>query len=358
MLVDKYKDRVFAEKITKKIKEVQPDYPIKFMHVCGTHEQIISRYGLRTLLPDNIEIIAGPGCPVCVVPSKEIDEAIYLARDGVILATFGDMIRVPSSEKSLSQVKAEGADVRIVYGPNDAVNIAKRNPSKDVVFFSVGFETTAPTIAAEILKEPPENFSILTAHRLIPPSMELLMGIGDLNIDGFICPGHVATIIGIKPFRLFPETYGMPTVIAGFEPIDVLLSLYLLLSQLKEGKIKVENEYSRSVKEEGNLKALEIMNEVFEIYSTSWRGMGRIPNSGLKVRDDFSRFDARRKYDIRVTESIDIHPGCNCHLVMVGKLYPHECRLFAKACTPQTPKGPCMVSIEGSCRISYKYGRL
>jgi len=320
------------------------------------HEQTISKHGLRTLLPNNVEVIAGPGCPVCVTPSLVLDEAIELARRGVIITAFGDLMMVPATETSLYGLKAEGADVRIVYGPHDAVEIAERNPHRDVVFCAVGFETTAPGVASEILRGVPKNFSIISAHRLIPPAMELLMGVGDLQIDGFICPGHVATIIGMKPFRRFSEAYRMPTIVSGFEPNDVLLSLAMLLKQLRDGEPKCENEYIRTVKEEGNIRAQKIIEEVFDVTTAHWRGIGRVPESGYVLKEEFEEYDAEKRYGLQIKKSVDIHPGCNCHLVMIGKIYPPECKLFGTVCRPEKPYGPCMVSSEGTCRIYYKYG--
>jgi hydrogenase expression/formation protein HypD len=324
------------------------------MHVCGTHEQAITRAGLRTLLPENLELLAGPGCPVCVVPAHDIDEALFLAMDGKIIATYGDMVRVPASKISLADAKAEGANIKIVYGVNDAVKLAQKYPDKEIVFFGVGFETTAPTLAAEIIKEPPKNFSVLTSYRLIPPVMELIMGIGDLHVDGFICPGHVATVIGLKPFLFLPETYSMPTVIAGFEPLDVLLSLLMLLKQLKTTP-RLDNEYSRTVAEEGNIKAQQIMTTVFNTDMVHWRGIGRVPLSGFHLKEEFSEYNARKKFDIDIENSIDIRPGCSCHLVIIGKLQPDQCPLYGDQCTPIHPYGPCMVSHEGTCNIFYRY---
>ncbi len=355
-MLQAYRDKALAEKAAKAIRKLAPEGKIKFMHVCGTHEQTITRFGLRSLLPENIEIIPGPGCPVCVTPAKDIDIAIELAKQGKTIAIYGDMFRVPGSRSSLNKEKAKGGDVRIVYSIRDAVKLAREHKDKEVVFFSIGFETTAPTVASEILSSPPENFSILTSHRLIPPVMELLLGIGDFEIKGWICPGHVATIIGVKAFRIFPEVYGMPTVIAGFEPLDVLLALVMLLKQVKKKEPKAENEYSRVVTEEGNLKAQKMMNEVFEVCDENWRGIGKVPNSALKLKKEFSEYDAREKFDVEVEEAIDVLPGCSCHLVIVGKLKPEQCPMFGKKCTPSSPHGPCMVSQEGTCNIAYKYG--
>ena len=353
-----FRDKELVRKAGKTIEKLAPEGTIKFMHVCGTHEQAITRYGLRTLIPKNIEIIPGPGCPVCVTPAEEIEEAMLLAKKGMTVMTFGDMFRIPGgSSSSLANVKAQGGDIKIIYGVKDAVDFARANPGKEVVFFSVGFETTAPLVAAEVLDNPPENFSLLVSHRLIPPLMELLLGIGDMQIDGWICPGHVATIIGVEPFRLFPRVYNMPSVISGFEPMDVLMSLIMLLRQVKEKKPRLDNEYSRAVKEEGNTKARNLMDEVFEVTGGNWRGIGNVPSSTLKLRSEFAEYDARKKYGVKVESKKDILME-SCHLVINGKLKPEECPLFSKTCTPQTPRGPTMVSSEGACNIFYKYGAL
>ncbi len=353
----KLKDKTFLKKIIKYIKASSEGKKIKITHVCGTHEQVINSSGLRSILPTSIDLIAGPGCPVCVCPARDIDEAIYLARKGIIITTFGDMVRVPSSSSSLENEKAKGCDIRTVYGPNEAIKIAKENPDKEVVFFAVGFETTAPAIAHEILAGPPENFSVLCSLRTIPPVMELLLGLGDLEIDGFICPGHVATIIGIKPFDQFSKAYRMPTVISGFEPEDILISVALFIKQMIEKDFHAENEYSRVVKPEGNIKAQNLLEKAFDVDTVHWRGIGRVPNGGFLIKEKYSEYDARKKFDIKVEKSIDIKPGCCCHLIMTGRLTPVECKLFEKECTPERPYGPCMVSDEGTCHIWSKYGK-
>lgn len=340
--------------INKNIKEI--NRPIKIMHVCGTHEHTISKYGLRSLLPKEIEIISGPGCPVCVCPAADIDKAIELGkRDDTIITTFGDMIRVPATNISLAELKASGADIRIVYGPNDAVKIARENPEKEIIFFAIGFETTIPLTGYEIKNNPPSNFSVICAHKLIPAALELLMSIDRLNIDGFISPGHVSTIIGLKPFKLFSDAYHIPNVIAGFEPNDVLLAILMLLKQFINKQFETLNEYSRVVKTEGNIVAQKVISEVFETVSSPWRGIGRILDGGLKIKKKYNKYDADEKFDIRIEKSRDIPPECLCHLVMTGKLYPNECKLFRKRCTPLNPIGPCMVSMEGTCSIFYKY---
>jgi len=352
------KSKAFTKKIIQAIKDIvrSIDKPIKFMHVCGTHEHTISEYGLRSLLPEEIEVLSGPGCPVCICPAADIDKAVELGkREDTIITTFGDMIRVPATNISLAQLKAKGADVRIVYGPNDAVKLARTNSKKEVIFFAIGFETTVPLIGHELKSKPPSNFSVICAHKLIPAALELLISQSRLNIDGFISPGHVATIIGVSPFKLFSDAYRVPNVIAGFEPNDVLLGILMLLRQYKEKTFETLNEYRRVVKPEGNLMAQEIIAEVFKPVSSPWRGIGRILDGGLAIRDEYSEFDAEKKFDIKISKSEDIPPGCSCHLIMVGKLRPTDCKLFRDTCTPLNPVGPCMVSQEGTCNIYYKY---
>ncbi len=353
--VEKFRDPVLAKKVAEHIKKLAPPYETKFCHVCGTHEWTITHYGLRSLLPDNVDVIAGPGCPVCILPASDIDEAIALTEKGVTVTTFGDLIRVPGSETSLQKAKASGGDVRIVYGLRDAIQMAKKNPDKEFVFFAVGFETTSPSTAIEVLNKPPENFSFLVSHRLIPPAMELLLGIGDLHIDGFIAAGHVSTIIGMKPYAVFPEAYGMPTVVAGFEPLDVLFAVDMLLQQVRDGVARLENEYKRAVSWEGNVKAQKLLEQVFDVVDGHWRGLGKLPKSALGLKKEFSRYDAREKYDLHIEESRDILKGCLCHLVMIGKIKPPECPSYMTSCVPESPKGACMVSNEGTCRIWAKH---
>jgi hydrogenase expression/formation protein HypD len=347
-----FRDRELAKSIARKIQEVAPkDETVKICHVCGTHEWTITHYGLRSLLPQNVEVIAGPGCPVCIVPAAEVDEAVQLAQKGVVVACFGDVLRVPGSQMSLLEAKAEGADVRVVYGVSDAVEMAARERDKEFVFFAVGFETTAPSTAVEALGKPPGNFGFLVSHRLIPPAMELLLGVGDLQIDGFLAPGHVSAIIGLKPYELFPRVYRMPTVVAGFEPTDVLMSIYMVLKQRAEGAARLENEYSRVVRWEGNTRALEVMDRAFVVTGGNWRGIGRLPDSALKLREELAAYDAREKFGVHVEQGKDILLGCECHLVIIGKIKPAECPMFMKACTPAKPVGACMVSSEGTCRV-------
>jgi hydrogenase expression/formation protein HypD len=348
----RFRDANLTRRVAEKIREIAPkEKTVKICHVCGTHEWTITHFGLRSLLPTNVEVIAGPGCPVCIVPASEIDEAVQLSLKGVTVACFGDVLRVPGSKMSLLDAKAEGADVRVVYSVSDAIRMAEKGPSREFSFFAVGFETTAPSTAVEILKGPPKNMSFLISHRLIPPAMQLLAEMEDLSLNGFIAPGHVSTIIGLKPYEVFPTRYGMPTVVAGFEPLDVLFGVYMILKQLMEGKPRLENEYARAVRWEGNMKAQEIMMKVFDVSDGNWRGLGKISNSKFVLNEIYSAYDAHLRHEVKVEHGVDIQHGCRCHQVIIGKIRPTECPLFMKACTPQKPVGACMVSIEGTCRI-------
>lgn len=331
--------------------------PVKIMHVCGSHEHTIMQHGLRSLLPPEVEVVAGPGCPVCCVPSREVDECIYLAQRGVTVTTFGDMLRVPGSRGSLADAKADGADVRVVYGVSNAVDIAKK-AENEVVFMAAGFETTAPTTASEIVAGPPENFSVLSCHRLIPPALKFLIESGEVNLNALIEPGHVSTIIGTRPYHIFSEKFGVPQVVAGFNPFDVLIAIYMILKQIKEGKALVQNEYKRAVRDEGNLKAQELMDEVFYIKSREWRGFPQIPDSVYEIRDEFSAVNARDKFDIDIPEPQDVVTGCICGPILRGVARPEECKLFKTECNPLNPIGACMVSKEGTCNIAYRYGSL
>jgi hydrogenase expression/formation protein HypD len=348
----KFRDPDLAKRIAEKIYDVAPKKgTIRICHICGTHEWTITHFGIRSLLPSNVEVIAGPGCPVCIVPASEIDEAVQLAQKGVVVTCFGDVLRVPGSNLSLLDAKAEGADVRIVYSVSDSVKMAEREPSREFSFFAIGFETTAPSTAVEILKRPPENLSFLVSHRVIPPAMKMLVEMKELKLNGFIAPGHVSTIIGLQPYEIFPKTYNMPTVVVGFEPLDFLFGVYMILKQLKEGKPRLENEYTRAVQWEGNKKAQELMRSVFDVVDGCWRGIGTIPSSKCALGSEYQSYDSDLKHDVKVEHGVDLQPGCRCHLVIVGKIKPTECPLFMKACTPQKPVGACMVSIEGTCRI-------
>jgi len=348
----RFRDPKLAKQIAEKIRELVPKKEtVKICHVCGTHEWTITHYGIRSLLPTNVEVISGPGCPVCIVPASEIDEAVQVALKGIVVTCFGDVLRVPSSKMSLLDAKARGADVRIVYSVTDAVRMAQKEQNKEFVFFAIGFETTAPSTAAEIAHKPPKNLGFLISHRLIPPAMKMLAEMKDLSLNGLIAPGHVSTIIGLRPYEVFPKTYGMPIVVAGFEPLDVLVAVYMLVKQLSKGKPILENEYTRAVRWEGNTKAQELMQKIFDVEDGKWRGLGTIPSSKLMLRKKYADYDAHSKYAVTVEEGVDLQPGCKCHLVIIGKTKPTGCPLFMKACTPQKPVGACMVSIEGTCRV-------
>jgi len=341
-----------SRELVSRIHEISR--PVKIMHVCGSHEHTIMQHGVRSLLPDEVEVVAGPGCPVCCVPAREIDECIELARQGVTITTFGDMLRVPGSRGSLADARADGADVRIVYGVSNAVEIA-RKLDREVVFMAAGFETTAPTTASEILSGPPENFSVLSCHRLIPPALRFLIESGEVNLNALIEPGHVSTIIGMKPYEPFSRDYGIPQVIAGFNPLDILMAVYMILRQIERGEAKVENEYKRAVRPEGNLKAQRAMDEVFYVTEREWRGFPVIPESVYEIRDEFAEFNAREKFDIDVEDTVDTPAGCICGAVLRGVARPEECKLFRTECTPTSPIGACMVSREGTCNIAYRY---
>jgi hydrogenase expression/formation protein HypD len=344
-----------SKEIVKRIEDLAR--PVKIMHVCGSHEHTIMQNGIRSLLPPEVEIVAGPGCPVCCVPAREVEEILSLAREGVIIATFGDMLRVPGGTGSLAEAKADGADVRVVYGVNNAVEIAKKT-DKEVVFMAAGFETTAPTTASEIVSHPPENFSVLSCHRLIPPALQFLIESGEVNLDALIEPGHVSTIIGTRPYQIFSDKYHIPQVVAGFNPMDVLISIYLILKQINEGKAEVRNEYKRAVREEGNLKAQNLLNEVFNVISREWRGFPKIPDSILEIKDKFADFNAREKFNIHIENVPELVTGCICGPILRGVARPEDCKLFKDECNPTNPVGACMVSKEGTCNIAYRYGSL
>ena len=333
--------------------------PLNLMEVCGTHTVAIFRHGIRQLLPPPLSMLSGPGCPVCVTTNADIDKAIALAeQSGVTLATFGDMMKVPGSYQSLQQVKADGSDVRVVYSPRDAVCMARDNPRRPVVFLAVGFETTAPTIAAALLEAEAlglKNFYLISVHKLIPPAMRALLAAGEVRIDGFICPGHVSVVIGSQPYQFIPQQYGVPCVITGFEPLDVLQGIEMLLRQIAEGRAEVEIQYRRGVRPEGNPLARELLSRVFETSDADWRGLGCIPGSGLKLRPEYRRFDAEEAFAISPPPAKE-HKGCLCGDILRGAKTPPECPLFAATCTPERPVGPCMVSSEGTCAGWYQYG--
>ncbi len=331
-----------------------------FMEVCGTHTVSIFRSGIRNLLPDELTLLSGPGCPVCVTSQEELDRAIALSRrDGTIIATYGDMLRVPGSGSSLEKERAAGRDIRIVYSTLDALGIAEKNSPKDVVFLGAGFETTAPASAVAVLEAENKklhNFSLLSCHKLIPPAMKALLESGETAIDGFLCPGHVSTILGSTDYEFIAGDFKTPCVIAGFEPLDILESLLMLTRQVTSERAAVEIQYKRSVKPEGNPKARELLYRVFNRADSKWRGLGPIPSSGLKLKEEFAPFDASLKFDTGKMESYD-PPGCICGDILRGVKLPFDCPLFGKRCTPDEPIGPCMVSSEGTCGAYFKYGK-
>jgi hydrogenase expression/formation protein HypD len=334
--------------------------PMRLMEVCGTHTVAIFRSGMRSLLPETVELISGPGCPVCVTPAGEIDRAIALARrKDVTLVTFGDLMRVPGSSSSLHQERATGGAIRVVLSPLDAVQIAQEHPDRKVVFFAVGFETTSPAIAAAVKEAQGRglsNFYLLSSQRLIPPAIRALLSGGRVKIDGFILPGHVSVIIGRDPYRFIADEFGLPGAITGFEPLDILQGIYMLLRQRKEGRREIEIQYSRAVKEKGNQRARAVMGEVFAPADARWRGLGTIAKSGLIVQEEFAERDAAQAYDLPYEDIAD-PPGCLCGEVLQGLCRPPDCALFGTRCTPEDPIGPCMVSSEGTCAAYYKYGR-
>lgn len=352
------KDKKLADEIVANIKKSKVN--LKFMHVCGTHQDTLVKNGLDSLLNEcGIKIIQGPGCPVCVTTTKEIEEVILLAKKGKTIATFGDMINVPSATNSLQGIKAEGFDVRTVYSIEDAIQIAKNEKEKEAVFMAVGFETTAPTTASILLGDLPNNFSIFSCHRVIPPALKAILEMGEIKIDGLIDPGHVSTIIGKKPYEFVSKRYHVPQVIAGFEPIDVLMGVWMLVEQIKNGEAIVQNEYTRVVHDEGNIKAQKMINQVFETCDKKWRGFPIIPKSGLTLKNKFEQHNAAKKFENELNELRDkefLEPkGCKCGELLRGLVSPLDCPLFGKKCTPESPVGPCMVSIEGSCNIEHRY---
>lgn len=333
--------------------------PLSLMEVCGTHTMAIHQHGLRALLPEQVRLVSGPGCPVCVTPIDYIDHAVALCRrPATIVATFGDLLRVPGSDSSLIEEQARGADIRIVYSPLDALAVARKHADHEVVFLGVGFETTVPTVAGAILQARDQelrNFSILCAHKTMPAAMEVLSEDPELCIDGYLCPAHVSTVIGTAAYRPLAEKHRVACVVTGFEPLDILQGIDMLIRQVVAGEARVENQYRRYVTEHGNAKAQQILRRVFTPCTASWRGLGAIPGSGLRIRDEFAQFDAARRFLIQV-EAVLEPEECLCGAVLKGKAAPRDCPLFGQRCTPEAPVGACMVSSEGSCAAEYKYG--
>jgi hydrogenase expression/formation protein HypD len=356
-----FRDPALARGLLEAIAETVAGYSgrMTLMEVCGTHTMAIYQHGIRALLPEAIRLISGPGCPVCVTPVGYVDHAIALARRaGTIIATFGDMVRVPGSSSSLQQEKALGADVRIVYSPLDALTLAENHRQQPVVFLGVGFETTAPTVAGSILearRRGLDNYLVLAAHKTMPTPMAALASDPELQVDGYLCPAHVSAVIGANAYRPLAETHRVPCVVTGFEPLDVLQGVLMLARQVVAGEARVENQYSRYVKPDGNPRARAILDEVFAPCDARWRGIGEIPGSGLEIRDAFAVFDAARQLSIMIEEPVE-HGGCLCGEILKGKVTPKECPLFRTICTPEDPVGACMVSSEGTCAAEYKYG--
>ncbi len=364
--VDEYRDpaaaRVAVRRITELAEGGRDGVPYAFMEVCGGHTHTIYRHGIEQLLPDTVELVHGPGCPVCVIPMGRVDDAISLAEQpGVIFTSFGDMLRVPGSSSSLLEAKARGADVRMVYSPLDALKIAQANPDRRVVFFAVGFETTAPSTAVTLLRAREagvHNFSVFSNHVTIVPPLKAILDSPDLRLDGFLGPGHVSTVIGNRPYDFVPRDYGKPLVTAGFEPLDILQAVVMLLQQFADGRCEVENQYNRVVTDEGNPIALRILEQVFTLRPHfEWRGLGFIAQSALALNDDFADFDAERLFALPGVRVAD-PKACQCGEVLKGVIKPWECKVFGTACTPETPIGTCMVSSEGACAAYYTFGRL
>ena len=364
--VDEFRDPEKARFLLTEIKALVPDIrkkldrPIYIMEVCGGHTHSIFRFGIETMLPDEIELIHGPGCPVCVLPMGRVDDGVALAETpGVIFTTFGDAMRVPGSKKSLLQAKADGADVRMVYSPLDALALARDNPEKQIIVFALGFETTMPSTAMTVLQAKAdgiENFSLFCNHITIIPTVKAILDSPDLQIDGFLGPGHVSMVIGISPYDFIAEHYKRPVVVAGFEPLDILQSIWLVIKQIAEGRAEIENQYNRIVPEDGNDAALNSVTEVFELREFfEWRGLGSIDHSGVRVREAYGAYDAERKFTVPAIKIAD-PKACQCGEVLKGVIKPWDCKVFGKACTPEAPLGALMVSSEGACAAYYQYG--
>ena len=356
--VSEYRDAEVGKRLVARIRR-RSTRPARLMEFCGGHTVSIAKHGIRQLLPPTIEMLSGPGCPVCVTANADLDKAIALARlPDVIVTTFGDMIKVPASRSSLQQAKAEGGDVRIVYSTQDALEIAQSNPSKSVVFIGIGFETTAPTVAASILQAEQQgidNYYVLSQHKLCPPVIKALLDSGEVKLDGIVCPGHVSAVIGSHPYEFLPSEYGIACVVSGFEPLDILLCIDMLVAQIENGEPRVEIAYRRGVRPGGNRVALELMYKVFGVCEGNWRGIGVVPESGLKLKAEYRQYDAEHAFQIAPGEPVE-PKGCICGDILRGVKTPLDCKLFRAVCNPEHPVGPCMVSSEGSCAAYYQYG--
>ncbi len=357
MDLSQFKNPQLAKGLIDSIAALAPEHAT-LMEVCGTHTVAIARNGIRNLMPEGIRLASGPGCPVCVTSNKDIDTVIALAReDNVTIATFGDMTRVPGSSSSLLKEQAAGRSIQIVYSPLDALKLAQENPSREIVFVGVGFETTTPLVAMAVKRAAAlglKNFSVFAVHKNMPGALETIVNDPSLKIDALILPGHVSTIIGMEPYRFLAEKYGIAGVITGFEPVDVLQGIAMILRQLHEGRAEIEIAYARGVMAEGNPVAVAAINEVFETCPATWRGLGEIPGSGYRIREEYAAFDAVRRFDPNVEETKEPR-GCRCGQILRGIMAPNECPLFRKVCSPENPVGPCMVSSEGSCAAYYRY---
>jgi len=344
-----------ARQLADAIILLAPPTPVKIVHVCGTHEMAITQSGLRRFLPSTVQVLEGPGCPVCVTSTADIDAAVQLAERGAVLCTFGDMTRVPGTRLTLEGARSKGCDIRVVLSSADALRTA-RETEQDVVFFAVGFETTAPMTAAVLLDDPPPNFSVLVAHKKIPEAMAVLLDLPGTGIHGYLAPGHVSTIIGLQPYQHHLGRFGLPVVVGGFEPLDILYAIALILRQLRDGRGVVENGFPRAVAAEGNPAALTLIDAVFESATVAWRGIGEIPDSGYRLREAFAPFDARERFGIHGQAGEEEIPGCRCADVLTARATPADCPLFGRRCTPLSPVGPCMVGSEGACSIWFRYG--
>lgn len=353
-----FKDPELARGLITSIAAIAPKEPTTLMEVCGTHTVSIARNGIRNLMPETVRLSSGPGCPVCVTSNHDIDKVIALAKiPDIIIATFGDMTRVPGSTSSLLAEQANGSRVEIVYSPLDALNLAKENPDKEVVFVGVGFETTTPLVARAILRAREanlKNFSVYAAHKNMPGALEAIVNDPDLQLDALILPGHVSTIIGTAPYEFLAKKYNIPGVVTGFEPNDILQGIAMILRQIYEGRAEIEIAYSRGVMPEGNPVAIEAIDRVFQTCSSTWRGIGEIEGSGYEIRDEFAEFDAMKRFDPVVEPTVE-HKGCKCGEVLRGIMTPKDCPLFRTVCSPENPVGPCMVSSEGACSAYYRY---
>lgn len=355
-----YRDAHLVRSLAARIrKRLGPRKPV-FMEVCGTHTMAMFRHGLRDLLEDSVTLLSGPGCPVCVTPTAYLDRAIAIAREHrVAIATFGDMLRVPGSRTSLERERAVGCEVRVVYSPLDALSLAGRADGRRIVFLGVGFETTAPTIASSILeaeRKGVEGFWVLSAHKRIPPALEAIARDPEVHIDGFICPGHVSVITGSRAYETVAGDHGIPCVVTGFEPLDIMNGIHMLVRQYMEKSSRVEIAYTRAVRPEGNPRALALLDQVFRVDDSHWRGLGSIPGSGFSIREDYARRDAALAFPVEVPPAVE-NRSCRCGDVLAGKATPPDCPLFGSACRPEFPVGPCMVSSEGTCAAYYRYGR-